>query len=43
MFLGKRLPSPPELRTDPTLHISTHKEDVSPEEIKKRMDAMKKS
>jgi len=26
-----------------TWHISTHKEDVSPEEIKKRMDAMKKS
>ena len=26
-----------------TWHISTHKEDVSPAEIKKRMDAMKKS
>jgi PhnB protein len=26
-----------------TWHLSTHKEDVSPEEIKKRMDAMKKS
>jgi len=25
-----------------TWHISTHKEDVSPEEIKKRMEAMKK-
>jgi PhnB protein len=26
-----------------TWHISTHKEDVSAEEIKRRMDAMKKS